>query len=147
MNLWAPKELKKQFKHRHISSVSEEIKTSRCNAGPILILFTLVATWKNNECICTSYTLQKWSIFCYSLLTCNTLNKFIKMTVSVWVLIAITCLKIPHSLTQNESLQKHYLSLDLHRLKQIFKKQTKNHPPNKTTTKPNQNPSISLLVK
>lgn len=60
--------------------------------------------------------------------------------------------KIPSSLTQTESLQKHHFSLDLHRPKQTFetnKKAPKTHQRKKlrttnqnSTTFPNPNPSI-----
>lgn len=136
MNLWASKrELNKQFKYGFISSVPGEIKSSRRSTGLILILFILLTTWKNNECICKSCTLQN-SIFCHSLLTCYTLYKFMKITVSVSPDIDHLSQKIPQPLLQNSSLQKHYLSLDLHRLKQMFREKQTSKNPLKKTPKP-----------
>lgn len=81
-----------------------------------------------------------------------------KITVPVSTYIDDLSQKIPQSLLQNASLQKQYLNLDLHRLKQIFReKQTSKNPPKKETPKPhthqkkpttkiNQTPRILLSV-
>lgn len=58
------------------------------------------------------------------------------MTVSVSPDIDHLSQKTPQPLLQNASLQKHYLSLDLHRLKQMFREKQANRKPTKETPKP-----------